>query len=351
MLSRLEVGLADEGVRVIHAVPDGEAVRSSSAGVFRSMVTYSRRVMTLMRGVAARQVVRAIADMDDADEPEPIDLVHVFGGSVWGLGERLAAELSASVALEVWRPGLIHRAVRMSARVAEPRPVFFAPDPATEAELRQQPVPVRPTYWGVHAAESPRRVLQAGRAPTVMFIGSGRDAKRCQAAFQGTVSALRAGGEGLVFVDSLVARRAGLWGVAESMDVLDRVTLIEELESRRDLLLQGDILMQCEPMGEQKTVILEAMSTGMLVVSAADRSISSLISGRTATLVEEPTATAWSGAVKRLLEHPGEREAIAASAHQYIRTSRLASAHIRAVLDAYAWMTSSGSIPFVSRDV
>jgi len=352
MLARLEIGLADEGVRVIHAVPDSELNRPNMLGVFRSMVPYSRRVLTVTRGLAARRIVRDLAKLDDAEKPEPIDIVHVFGGSVWALADRLAAALGAVCALEVWRSGLVDKAVRMSThatkRSATGRSgaVFFAPDSAIEGALQRGSVSVRPTYWGVHASDPPRDVALPGRAPSAMFIGSGRRVKQFQAAFEGIASAFQRNGDGLIFVDALAARRAGIWPIAERLGVLDRLSLIEELESRRDLLLQGDFLVQPEPAGEHKSVVLDAMSSGMLVVSAPDRFVSSLIDSRTASLVTDPSPAAWGATIDRLLARPQERHAVAASAHQYIRTQRPASAHIRAVLDAYAWMSAAGSLPF-----
>lgn len=351
MLARLEIGLADEGVRVIHAVPDSESDRPAMSGVFRSMVPYSRRVMTLTLGLATRRIVRDLAKLDDAEEPEPIDVVHVFGGSVWALGERVAAALDASLALEVWRRGLVDRAARMSLKPGDSRPVFLAPDPATESALKAQSVVVRPAFWGVHASEPPRRVLAAGRAPAFMFVASGRDRKRCQAAFEGAATALMKHGDGLMFVDALAARRSELWGIAKRMGVLDRVSLIEELEGRRDLLLQGDVLIQPEPIGEHKSIVLEAMSNGMLVVSVPDPFVSCLIDGRTAILVREESAEGWMASLQRLLQSPDVQQAMSQSAHQYIRAHRLASSHIRAVLDAYGWMASSEAIPFRATDV
>ncbi len=355
MLARLEIGLADEGVRVIHAVPDSDLNRpqvGAMGGVFRSMVPYSRRVLSVTRGLAARRIVRNLALIDDADEPDPIDVVHVFGGSVWELGRRLAGALDAGLALEVWRAGLVQRAVRGPQRSGGNRPVFLAPDTAIESALRTGGVSVRPTYWGVHASEPPREVVPPGRAPSAMFIGSGRQTKPFQSAFEGVASSFQRNGDGLIFVDALAARRAGIWKIAERLGVLNRLSLIEELESRRDLLLQGDFLIQPESAGEHKSVVLDAMSNGMLVIAAADRFISCLIDGRTANLVPVPAAAsggdAWSAMIDRLLARPADRRAIAASAHQFIRSNRLASAHIRAVLDAYMWMTASEAIPFPS---
>src|SRR5213595_3029987 len=81
LLTRLEVGLADEGVRVIHAVPEGTKTEAPG-GVFSRVLTYSPKTLILTRSLAVRKLGRAIADMDETEEPGDIDIIHVFGGSV-----------------------------------------------------------------------------------------------------------------------------------------------------------------------------------------------------------------------------------------------------------------------------
>src|SRR5262249_14945214 len=109
LLTRLEVGLADEGVRVIHAVPEGTKAEAPG-GVFTSVLTYSPKTLMLTRPLAVRRLGRAIAEMDETEEPTDVDIIHVFGGSVWGLGADLALEIGSALAVEVWRAGLAPKA-------------------------------------------------------------------------------------------------------------------------------------------------------------------------------------------------------------------------------------------------
>src|ERR1044071_9211761 len=83
LLTRLEVGLADEGVRVIHAVPEGIKAEAADGGggVFTRVLTYSPKTLILTRPLAVRKLGRAIAEMDETEEPTDIDVIHVFGGS------------------------------------------------------------------------------------------------------------------------------------------------------------------------------------------------------------------------------------------------------------------------------
>src|SRR3954464_3967028 len=139
LLTRLEVGLADDGVRVIHAVPEGTKT-DAPGGVFSRVLTYSSKTLLLTRPLAVRRLTRAIAEMDELDEPGTIDIIHVFGGAVWGLGADPAGvvggggagpavEVGGGPAGESWRGGLINRAREVQAG-AWARPLLIAPDPA-----------------------------------------------------------------------------------------------------------------------------------------------------------------------------------------------------------------------------
>ncbi|MFZ4576290.1 MAG: hypothetical protein ACOYN0_18040, partial [Phycisphaerales bacterium] len=96
LLSRLEIGLADEGVRVIQAIPETvEGVGGDS--LFSTVVRYSTRSLALTRSFAARKLVRSVMNQLGEDDDGTVDLVHVFGGAVWGLGIEAAGLLDAQV--------------------------------------------------------------------------------------------------------------------------------------------------------------------------------------------------------------------------------------------------------------
>jgi hypothetical protein len=352
LLTRLEVGLADEGVRVIHAVPEGVKAEAPE-GVFTRVLTYSPKTLILTRPLAVRKLGRAIAEMDSTEEPGDVDIIHVFGGSVWGLGADLALELGAGLALEVWRAGLADRARAM--RVGEnDLPLLIAPDPAIERLLTQasgsaQGPAVRLASWGVLTPEKARDVLAPDRAASVMLVGSGRDAHAFKAALEGLAGVAREQPELLLFCDALAARRTDLWPMARKLGILHSLSLIEELEGRRDLLLQGDILLQPEAHGEQRSVLLEAMAAGMVVVAASDPMVSSLQDGVTARLVGGTGSAAkgaWATALRDVFSDATKSRALAASARDFVKTRRKASDHVKAVLAAYEWLMREEPIPF-----
>lgn len=344
LLTRLRVGLADEGVRVVKAVPEGADIQGDA---FSRSVTYSSRTVGLTRAWAARRLADRIEDWGDEGE---IDVVHVFGGSVWSFGMDLAEQLEATLALEVWRAGLIERARELRGVERVPT-LLLAPDPAIERSLASggaSPAP-RLAPWGVYTRNSPRKVFVPGKTVGIMLVGSGHDAAAFEAAIRGIGEQVRSGAQLLVFCDAVAARRASVWALARRHGLLDCLSLIDELEARRELLLQGDLLLLPEARGEQRTIVLEAFAAGVPVIAARDPMVSLLADGSTCRVVANPDAAAWSAAVGDLLEHPARAMEQAARAYEYVRTRRRASDHVASVLAAYQWMTGNNAIPFAAQ--
>lgn len=347
LLSRLEIGLADEGVRVIQALPAEWAAQSTTAGQMSGLcapvVTFASTGLPFTTGLRARRLAERLEEIDSGADDSPVDIVHVFGGSLWAFGAALAEACGAGLALETWRAGLIERATNPISTLLKDV-LFIAPDPAIERALRQRGLPTRLALWGVHAGDPPAPKLVAGRAPTIMLIGAGNDPRAMRAALEGIGGCVRRQPDLLVFVDALAARRANLYDLAVRLGMLPNLTLIEEIESRRDLLVQGDILVLCEGNGEQRTIVLDAMTHSMVVLSVEDRFCEMLRDGTTARLVKNPSGESWAAALGALLDDPASARRLGESAREYIAKHRRASDHVRSVLEAYSWLRQDRSV-------
>lgn len=343
LISRLQVALASDGARVMLALP--ERVRSMEGlEVLGDPVPYRGVGTMLTRGVRARSLVRRLPATDGGDRAA--DVVHVFGGAAWALGAEVAGLLGAPCALEVWRAGLCERA--RAFRAHNTSVLFLAPDRAIERRLLSDGggVSVRLARWGGNAPPEPAKVFHNGRDVAVMIVGNGRDGEAFLAAFEGAarVAAERPGT--MLFADADGARRVGLWKRARQMGVLNRLTLIDRMEQRRDQVLMGDVFVHPERLHEHRTVLLDAMGAGLPIAAGADEDIESLIDGRTAMLVKRPEADAWHDTIDGLIGDPEAARALGASAREFIRDGRKFTSYAAAVQDAYEWMTSPGAIPF-----
>ena len=342
LLSRLEIGLADEGVRVLQALPEEgatPAAGSQTSGVFTATLTFPSGGLPFTTGLRARRLAQRLEEVDSGADDSPVDIVHVFGGSLWPFGAALAEACGAGLALEVWRAGLIDRTGTIAS--AAPKDVLFiAPDPEIERSLRQRGggVATRLAVWGVHAGDPPAPKLATGRAPTVMLIGAGNDPRAMRAALEGVANCVRAHPDILIFADALAARRADLYALAMQRGILANLSLIEEIESRRDLLVQGDVLLLCEGNGEQRTIVLDAMAHSMIVLSAEDKYCDYLRDNVTARLVKPATREGWAAALGALLDESAGARRIGESAREFVAKHRRASDHVRSVLEAYSWL-------------
>ncbi len=281
-----------------------------------------------------RKLVRGIEDALQGDG-EGVDVVHVFGGAAWRLAEELAAEMKCGLAVEVWRYGLCERAAEWD--FARPgAPTLMAPDGTIERQLKKVAPRARVVHdpWGVLPADA-RDIFKMDRSWSVMMVGTGRDAAAFSAALTGLAPVLAQHPGVLVFCDAHAAQRAELWAVARRLNILDRLSLIEDLEGRRDLLLQGDVLVHPEASGEQRSILLEAMAHGVVVVAARDPQVSTLVEGRSARLVEGADAGAWKRVLGEVLGDPAGARSLALAAQAFVREQRKASGHVRAVIGAY----------------
>ncbi len=351
LVSRLEVGLADEGVRVIHAVPDALPAAVASlpqANVFSTTVRYRAARFGIARKAVARRLADTLRVLEESTPQtvggsgtttRAVDVVHVFGGSSWPLGIELSRLLGANLALEVWRAGLVEQAAHLVTNNAAAT-TLMAPDAAIERSLRAAGAKphVASAPWGVHAGPLRREILPEGKTRCAVIVGSGRDARAFAAALEGLARASREQPDMRIFCDAHAARRAGLWNIAKRLGLLDRFALIEEIESRRDLLLHADILIQPDAHGEQRSIVLDAFASGMIVVALLDPMVSVLSDGLTARLVKVPDSGEWASVINDVLIRPEASAIIAKQAHDFIKTTRRVSDHVKYVLGAYAEM-------------
>jgi hypothetical protein len=346
MLSRLEVGLADEGVRVTHAMPAsltaaGSFNTSEAIGIQSTVVTYQDRGLPFTHRRRAAMLAQAIEQR--FDEPTPIDIVHAFGAGSWAIAVDLARSVGAALLLELWWPGLVAPANVLFAAATRTgqsiSPGFIVSESALATSLRKA-IPRAKVYsapWGVHAPPQPRGPRPTDQPLAVAMLCDTGDPRFCAPALAGLVQAA-SGTDMLIFAaidESTPAREAALWSAARKLNLMDRFSIVPDMESRREPILDMDVLLLPEATGRQRTLTLEAMGAGMTVIAMADDTMDTLAAGTTARLVRSPTPAAWAQAIAATALHPQAASELARSAHEHIRSNRIGSAHVADVLRAY----------------
>jgi hypothetical protein len=370
LLARLEIGLADEGARVIHALPSsgsdpapsaaadlmappaGDASGSASgqdpfsggSGLYSTLVAYEDVGFAFSVPARARRLILAIAAaLDEPEDDLALDVIHVFGHQAWPLALALARYLDARVVFEVWSASLLHEASRIPplhpAGRAPQLPALMVPGRALgEAMGKHAPLSaIHVAPWGVPVPEAVRRAREPGdhAAVAASVLASGDDPHAVIAALDGLRSAAERFPELLVFLDSRAAHRAQIWRRVRKLGLMDRLSVVGDVESRREPILHTDLLIQPEARGHHRSLTLAAMAAGMAVVAHADGMIDSFLDRRTARLVSGTNAGAWSEALHQLLADPAGCHQLGASARQHIHDHHSVSAYVTAVLTAY----------------
>lgn len=340
LLERIAAGLTGEGVRTTVALPKAVGADFS---LVNDPIRYSDRGLVFTQRLRAQQV--AARAVPGSDPHGAVSVVHVFGGGAWTMGAELASLFGAALALEIWRGGLVDRAESFRPHPCAPA-AFFAPDRAIERALLDAGLdsPVRMTPWGAYAPPRPTPIFKPGRDASVVFCSSGRDSERCRDAFEGACRVIASTPDTLMFVAEAAARRAGLWSIAQRVGVLDRVSLMDRLEDRRDLVLRCDMIVYPDAHHEQRTLLLDAMAHALVIVAAPDPLVSCIRDGVTAVMPASLTPAGWADAVRNRLSDRAGSKTLGLSAREHVRQHRRVSAHIASLVDAYAWLAGADAL-------
>ncbi|CAN5844195.1 hypothetical protein BH11PLA1_BH11PLA1_14040 [soil metagenome] len=364
LLARLEIGLADEGVRVFHGVPrarvdDTEAW--DAPGVYSRAMPYTAAGLPLTLPVRSaafvRMLERAVAGEGGKSSAETastaaraVDVVHCFGAGSMRFGLALARRCGSAALLEVWNRAGVHAAGRALRRSGlGGRAMALAPDVRlfeyAQSVLGKKRVQLTP--WGVHASEpGPPRVRRAGEPLTVALVVSAEPAGQTEAAvrdvraaLQGVAFAAAKRPELLVFADAAAALRTPLARWARELGIESTLTLIPDMESRRELVLQADVMLVPQALGEQRTIVLDALGAGMLVAAQRDELVEAIDARTGALVLARSDAQAWAAA----LVGAGWSAERAAAGRRYVLEERPAYAHALAVVRAYAQIADARS--------
>jgi hypothetical protein len=352
MLRRLEIGLVDEGCRVARAAP-ASAFPEPAAGL-AAVADYNDSPWRFLEPSPVRRIARALDNatpLDTADDEAPIDIIHAWGETCWPLALGLARALSAPVILEVWSRRSLALVTHIERRAASLPGLWLAPDHAMTLAVERlaRRWPVRTSRWGVHVPPLPPAANADTPIEALCILASGNEPHSIMNLYT-ALARVTTDREGpMLFMNSDAVERApALWKHVGALGLLPRLTLVPTMESRRDLVLKTDALIVPECHGEHRSLVLEAMAAGITLISRTDRLIDAASDLALARLVDEPTDSAWAGALSWLLTNPADARALGRAARHHVSHFQLAHHQVRAALDAYAHFLSAQPIPLAS---
>ncbi len=357
MISRVAVGLMQEGVTTAIATPrslgDPESAGLTTHVAYDDLgwqVTLKSRAAGLLTMLASEEYAGWAGG---GSEGGTIDVIHAWGHAAWPMAVELARETDAAVVLDVWSMGAaeqIRRTERSAARGREEavRGVWLAPSRGllSQTEPRAHLWPCQMLHWGVHAPEK----IPAFEKKAQWSIGvvcSGEMPEATIAMLQGIAQVAPSYPEMLVFLDEAgVANDHRVWRAAQEAGLLDRLSVIADMESRRELVLRTDLLLLPDVAGETRSIILDAMAHGVVVIADASTSSDAIIDGRTAMTVGGRGAEHWARAIRNVLDDEDTHAAIRKEAHRLILTERRGHVHVSALMRVYEGLTTGEPIAF-----
>jgi glycosyltransferase involved in cell wall biosynthesis len=359
MLSRLEIGLLGQNVRILYAEPSDDRLHIDAESLITGL-TYTSGGSILTLKARARRLVRDIDEHIGFDDPSSsrLDVVHAIGVNAWSMALQTASSAGSNLVVEVLSQSELDRVRSFEASAAralgdEARFAWLAPGQAMHDALREQArkSPVLLTPWGAHVSEAMKRPRPSEQLPAVAIITAGRSSKRLNRLLD-TLKALppaEGSNPPLIFLDEhAVSQTHTVARHAREIGIEDRLSIVPSLEHSRALTTRCDLLVLPDGDGQNRSIILDAMASGVLVASAADPLLSDvLIDGTTALIAHETGADSWKAILQRALNAEGDGIAeILANARALIKEDRTASTHVDALVAAYDAGCGAEPIPF-----
>lgn len=362
MLRRLEVAAADDGRRVVLAYPNTVPPPPHSpvasrlaypAREWRSVkrITASARAAALASSLANLQLPAPSPDAAD----RPIDVIHALGDGCWPIALAISDLLAVPLCADIHSPRALADAARVhatrAARTSDVPIAWLAPDAATLARMHAALPAARTRLvpWGVFLPETPSRALLRPRdtAVSIVIAGAGADIPAVRAALAGLAALPHDAPKTLIFLDAaFLAHRHSLWKDVRALNLLPRLSIIDNLDAHRAIVLRADILLLPEALARHSTLLLDALAAPLAIVAAEDPAVEALASSNATTLLANPTPAHWTSAVLDVLQHPDVARHRALQGRPYVERDRQASAHARAVLASYEALANSGPLPF-----
>ena len=359
MLSRLEVGLLDQNVRVLYAEPSDDRLHIDAESLVTGL-TYTSGGSLLTLKARARRLVRDIDEhigFEDASSSR-LDVVHAVGEGAWSMALQTASSAGSNLVIEVLSQHELDRARSFEATAIrtlgdDARVAWLAPGKAMYEALREQSrkVPVLLTPWGAHASGPTEHTRPEGQLAAVAVITAGRSGKRLHRLLDALKALPPAEGTAppLIFLDEhAVSHTHSVPRYAREIGIEDRLSIVPSLEHSRALTAHCDLLVLPDGDGQYRSITLDAMASCVLVASAADPLLANtLIADDTAMITTDGSSASWEQTLAVALDPSADQpKRIRASAQEFIRNERTAAAHVDALVAAYDAICDAEPIPF-----
>lgn len=340
----LAVGLVDERVRVVAVTPQdlgGEA----SALCGECVVWPESRWNELNRWRIAR--------LADRLRESDVDLIHALDARVWRGAAALGDAIGVPVVYGANAAGGADEAERLTRGVDPARFAFAAATAPIAETLRTR----------LHA-DAAVETVPTGAPPAPTSPGCdedadmGEDASMCtivsgngvlDADYQALLNALAEVVERhpqmQFFFDGQGSDQHAIWRAARRLNLLKNLSLVPRRLGHREILLRADVLLHPQPLGQSRSITLQAMAHGLTVLAHDDPWLDYLRDGETARVLREPIDRDWASALFEFAETPGVGASLGQRAKAWVSEHRSVSDGVARLVHLYRRLAGE-SLPF-----
>jgi hypothetical protein len=340
-LRRMVVGLVDEMVRVVRVVPQWVEQREDVQTMTCQQIVYGGARWRWLRDVQLRRAAAQLREME-------VDVLHVMDGSLQAAGTRLGAIIEAPVVCSVWSSA---EAAALRTHPQGLPAAYMAATPSLLEAVQRRVGPHAQTVLappGVYSSDaSQHKPLEDPKGTlSCVVVGDGRADVHYLALLQGMAKASRKLPQLMYFFYTVSTDQHQLWQAAEKLDLLEQMTVVPFDPGSRELLMQADVVIQPQPLGSVRSLVLEAMAAGRPILSVADPVLDYLLNGKTAKVLAHPGPDDWATALVNLVEQPHKYIELGAGGRNYVRQHHSASAYVNSALKLYRTVATPENIPF-----
>jgi len=358
LLERIEHGVRDAGHHVARAVPSG--VKIWETGAPSAVIAYDDSSGFLRPFTVPETILDALQTEREDDVfagGTQVDLVHAWGAGSYRAAVEIAAACDAGLVLdyssEFATPKLrkLNRSISGLGGESAPRVCVVAADESLADRARSflADSDVRTLSWGVpEVVSTTSRDAHAPLSVSVMCTGrSRRDVIHALNA----ISEVRATHpEMIVFLDEqALDSNASIHRHVESIGLEDCLSVIGNMESARELILETDVLVAPDLRHEHRSLVLEAVARGMGVVVREGSFLSEDVPEDAPFILSRPDCACVREAILACIVDEDRVRERCARATSYIRKDHDASRHLSGIIDAYESVIGAPPVPIGTR--
>ncbi|MCX5659406.1 MAG: glycosyltransferase family 4 protein [Planctomycetota bacterium] len=333
-LQQLAGGLAEAGVQAVQVLPND--LDPDEAAGMGDCVGWADSAWSSLRSLRLRRLADRLEELD-------VDVVHALDGRLWTGALQLARRMDVPSVLTAGSRTDVALAERLRPAIERAKAVVIATTiPLGDAlgKALGPDVPLHVIHPGVPAPENPPAPFSTGEGIFCAAVcGSGIYDADCQAFFEALPTIIEEFPQGQFFLDGQGRDQHPLWQAARKHKLLANVSMVPRRLGRRELLLRADLLIQPQPLGRSRGLVLQALARGVPVLACADPWLDYLVDDQSAWLVESPTPEGWQELLRRAAGDAPRARALGGRARHWVRPRHDLAGQVNLTARVYRQLT------------